>query len=189
MRKRGKNLLYAGICILALTGCSMTSYGTTAAATVESQQDQPPKDFGVMGKITAVDGSTITVVLADNYDRKDGEKPTDGAAPSEKPADGTTPPEKLADGTTPPEKPADGTTPSEKPADGTTPPEKPADGTAQSMPEMNFNGETKTYTISSSATITKGMEQESASVSDLTTDSVVRITLDGDTVTGVNIMN
>lgn len=169
MRKRGKNLLYAGICILALTGCSMTSYGTTAAATVESQQDQPPKDFGVMGKITAVDGNTITVVLADNIDKKDGEKPTDGAAP--------------------PEKPADGTTPSEKPADGTTPPEKPADGTAQSMPEMNFNGETKTYTISSSATITKGMEQESASVSDLTTDSVVRITLDGDTVTGVNIMN
>ena len=159
MRKRGKNLLYAGICILALTGCSMASYGTTAAATVESQRDQPPKDFGVMGKITAVDGSTITVVLADNYDRKDGEKPTDGAAPSE------------------------------RPADGTTPPEKPADGTAQSMPEMNFNGEAKTYTISSSATITKGMEQESASVSDLTTDSVVRITLDGDTVTGVNIMN
>ena len=54
---------------------------------------------------------------------------------------------------------------------------------------MNFNGETKTYTISSSVTITKGMEQESASASDLTVDSVVRITLDGDTVTGVNIMS
>lgn len=174
MRKKRKNLLYAGICILALTGCSMSSYRTTAAATTESQQEQPPKDLGVMGKITAVDGNSITVVLAD--DMKEGEKPADGA----------TPPEKPADGTTPPEKPADGTTPPEKPADGTTLPEKPADGAAQ---EMNFNGETKTYTISSSVTITKGMEQESASASDLTVDSVVRITLDGDTVTGVNIMN
>lgn len=174
MRKKRKNLLYAGICILALTGCSMSSYRTTAAATTESQQEQPPKDLGVMGKITAVDGNSITVVLAD--DMKEGEKPADGA----------TPPEKPADGTTPPEKPADGTTPPEKPADGTTLPEKPADGAAQ---EMNFNGETKTYTISSSVTITKGMEQESASASDLTVDSVVRITLDGDTVTGVNIMS
>ncbi len=167
MRKKRKNLLYAGICILALTGCSMSSYRTTAAATTESQQEQPPKDLGVMGKITAVDGNSITVVLADGM--KEGEKP--------------------ADGTTPPEKPADGTTLPEKPADGTTPPEKPADGTAQATQEMNFNGETKTYTISSSVTITKGMEQESASASDLTVDSVVRITLDGDTVTGVNIMN
>lgn len=167
MREKRKNLLYAGICILALTGCSMSSYGTTAAATTESQQEQPPKDLGVMGKITAVDGNSITVVLAESM--KEGEKP--------------------ADGTTPPEKPADGTTLPEKPADGTTPPEKPADGTAQATQEMNFNGETKTYTISSSVTITKGMEQESASASDLTVDSVVRITLDGDTVTGVNIMN
>lgn len=167
MRKKRKNLLYAGICILALTGCSMSSYRTTAAATTESQQEQPPKDLGVMGKITAVDGNSITVVLADGM--KEGEKPADGA--------------------THPEKPADGTTLPEKPADGTTPPEKPADGTAQATQEMNFNGETKTYTISSSVTITKGMEQESASASDLTVDSVVRITLDGDTVTGVNIMN
>lgn len=177
MRKKRKNLLYAGICILALSGCSISSYRTTAAATTESRQEQPPKDLGVMGKITAVDGNSITVVLADGM--KEGEKPADGA----------TPPEKPADGTTPPEKPADGTTPPEKPADGTTPPEKPADGAAQPAQEMNFNGETKTYTISSSVTITKGMEQESASTSDLTVDSVVRITLDGDTVTGVNIMN
>ena len=116
MRKKRKNLLYAGICILALTGCSISSYGTTAAATTESQQEQPPKDLGVMGKITAVDGNSITVVLAD--DMKEGEKPADGATPPEKPADGTTPPEKPADGTTPPEKPADGTTLPEKPADG-----------------------------------------------------------------------
>lgn len=187
MRKKRKNLLYAGICILALTGCSMSSYRTTAAATTESQQEQPPKDLGVMGKITAVDGNSITVVLADGM--KEGEKPADGATHPEKPADGTAPSEKPEDGTTPPEKPADGTTLPEKPADGTTPPEKPADGTAQATQEMNFNGETKTYTISSSVTITKGMEQESASASDLTVDSVVRITLDGDTVTGVNIMN
>lgn len=154
--------MYAGICILALAGCSMNSYATTASTVTEGSQEQPPKDMGVMGKITAVDDNVITVVLAD--------------APS-------------MNGNASGETSADGTTPPEKPADGTTPPEKPADGTAQTMPEMNFNGETKTYTIPSSAAITKGMEQESAFISDLTVDSVLRIALDGDTVTGVNIMN
>lgn len=163
MRKNGKNLLCAGICILALTGCSMNSYATTAAAAqTEKQQEQPPKDTGILAKITSVDNRTITVILADKG-----------------------------------EKPADGMTLPEKPEENASLPEKPADNSGQAgsaerekrKPEMNFDGEAKTYTIPDSAVITKGMEQESASVSDLTVDTVVRITLDGDTVSGISIMN
>lgn len=182
MRKNGKNLLCAGICILALTGCSMNSYATTAAAAqTEKQQEQPPKGTGILAKITSVDNRTITVILADK-----GEKP-----------DGAPDQDSRNNGTAPPEKSADGITPHEKPADGMTLPEKPADNSGQTgsaerekrKPEMNFDGESKTYTIPDSAVITKGMEQESASVSDLTVDTVVRITLDGDTVSGISIMN
>lgn len=179
MKKNGRNMfLCAGICILALTGCSMNSYATTAQ-TVQTgtQQDKPPADSGSMAKITSVENSSITVVLAENAQKPEGEPKQVSQS------DGTALPEKPADGTTPPEKPADGTTPPEKPADGST----AADG-EKSRPEMKFNGETKTYTIPSSAAITKGMEQKSASVSDLTVDTVVRITLDGETVTGINIM-
>ena len=192
MRKNGKNLLCAGICILALTGCSMNSYATTAAAAqTEKQQEQPPKDTGILAKITSVDNRTITVILADK-----GEKP-DGAPDQDSRNNGTVPPEKSADGITPPEKPADGMTLPEKPEENASLPEKPADNSGQAGSaerekrklEMNFDGEAKTYTIPDSAVITKGMEQESASVSDLTVDTVVRITLDGDTVSGISIMN
>ncbi|MEY8352340.1 hypothetical protein AALB39_03190 [Lachnospiraceae bacterium 54-53] len=183
MRKKGRNLLYAGICILALTGCSMNSYATTGntESQTESRPEQPPMDEGIMAKITSADSSTITVVLADNAGRPEKDPAKDGQT------SGETPPEKPSDGESLPEKPADGTVPAEKPADGSTQPEQ-TDGRGE-KPEMEFNGETKTYTVSSSVVITKGMEQESASISDLTADSVVRLTLDGETVTGISIMN
>jgi len=162
--KAKKVILMTGICVLALGSYSLSSFADTTTET-NTTQEQPPKDPGIMGKITGVDGRTITVVLAD--------------APSN-------------DGTTPPEKPDENSTPPETTDATATPPEKPAnDGTASDngeKPEMAFNGETKTYTIPTSATITKGMERESATVSDLSADSVIRITLDGDTVTEVNIM-
>lgn len=160
-----KVLLMTGVCVLALGSYSLCSYADTTAST-QTKQEQPPHDSGIMGKITGVDGRAVTVVLADMPGN-----------------DGTT---------TPPEKPADNSTLPEKPADNSTPPEKPAnDGTTEAnreKPEMTFNGETKTYTIPTSASITKGMERTSAAISDLSADSVIRITLDGDTVTEVNIM-
>lgn len=54
---------------------------------------------------------------------------------------------------------------------------------------INGNGELKTYTIPDSAFITKGMEKESASVTDLSADTVVRITLNEDTVSNISIIN
>lgn len=182
LKKSRRKLVCVSICLLALTGCSMNSYATTTAAVpAETQQERPPKDSGVLAKITSVDSRTITVTLADKADMPEGD-----------PAQGD-----KNNGTAPPDKPEDGMTPPEEPEEGASPPEKPADDNGQTRPEngeqekpeMNFNGESKTYTIPDSAVITKGMEQESASFSDLTVDTVVRITLDGDTVSSVSIMN
>lgn len=92
-----------------------------------------------------------------------------------------------------PEKPAEdgtGTTPPETTGETPAPPET-TDGTSTppEKPEMNFTGESKTYTIPSTAVITKGMNQESASVSDLAADSVIQITFDGETITAINIQS
>lgn len=177
MKKR-RNWLYAGLCILALTGCSLNSKAETTSAKPENQQEQP-QDMGTLGKITDIDDEQITLTLADD-NMGQGGQPGNGETPPEMPANGETPPEKPADG----KMPADGQTPPEKPADG----EMPADGSQTALPEMSFNGETKTYSISSSVKVTEGMEQADASVSELEAGTVIRITLDGDTVTGINIM-
>ncbi|SET94147.1 hypothetical protein [Lacrimispora sphenoides] len=192
MKKYTINLLCAGICILALTGCSTNSNATTAAAAqTEAQQEQPTKDSGILAKITSVDNQTMTVILANK-----GEKP-EGSPAQEGRNNGTTPPDRSSDGMSPPEKPADDVTLPEKSEEGASLPDKQADDSGKTgsanrerkQPEMNFDGESKTYTISDSAVITRGMEKESASVSDLSADTVVQITLDGDTVSSISIMN
>lgn len=80
----------------------------------------------------------------------------------------------------------------EKPADGQTPPEKPADdGTSAdhaNRPEMSFDGETLTLTLTSSTEYTTRGDQ-SVSASDITEGSVLRLTLDGTTIVRVDIMN
>lgn len=178
MNKNRRNLLCAGMCILALTGCSAgssassnTTADTTTAQTktqtetqAEGQQPkgQAPADAGIMAKISSVQDASITVTLADTQEQPDGSNPPAGNQ------DNTS---------TPPEKPA-----------GDSPNTGSADAENQ-KPETTFNGETKTYTLSSSVSITKGMEQESGSLSDLNADTVVSLTLDGDTVTAINIMN
>jgi len=192
LKKNRINLLCAGICILALTGCSTNSNATTAAAVqTEAQQEQPTKEPGIMAKITSIDNQTMTVILASKGDKPEGAQTQEGRN------NGTTPPDRSSDGIAPPEIPTDGMTLPEKSEEGAPLPDKQADDSGQTgsdnrerkQPEMNFDGESKTYTIPDSAVITRGMEKESASVSDLSADTVVRITLDGDTVSSISIMN
>lgn len=110
-----------------------------------------PQDGGLSGKVTAIDGSTVTVALAEKP-----ELPADGEAPAKpdgdaQPADGQQPadgeaPAKPADDAAP-EAPADGEKPDaapakpdgdNQPADNQQPPEKPADDAA---PEALADGE------------------------------------------------
>lgn len=195
-----KQLLCASLCAASLSTAAVTASGVITALAAETstqtsstgdEDHKPPKDDdSVMAKVTSVSDSTITVTTAQKPGN--GEKPADGQTPPEKPADGETSPEKPSDGETPPEKPADGQTPPEKPADGETPPEKPAnDGTLaddSNRPEMNFDGETLTLTLTSNTEYTTRGDQ-SVSASDITEGSVLRLTLDGTTVVRVDIMN
>lgn len=129
-----------------------------AAAVQEATAEQAPKeitpdgvdpqDGGLSGKVTAIDGSTVTVALAEKPELPaDGQQPADGEAPAKpdgdaQPADGQQPPEKPADDTAP-EAPADGAKPDAapekpegdaQPADNQQPPEKPADDAASEAP-------------------------------------------------------
>ncbi len=205
-----RQLLCVGLCVASLSTAAVTASRVITALAAETstqttntgdEDHKPPKDDdSVMAKVTSVSGSTITVTTAQKPGN--GEKPADGQTPPEKPADGETPPEKPAAGETPPEKPADGETPPEKPADGETPPEKPADGQTppekpandgtsaddSNRPEMNFDGETLTLTLTDSTEYTTRGGQ-SVSASDITEGSVLRLTLDGTTVVRADIMN
>lgn len=141
-----------------------------------------PQDAGLSGKVTAIDGSSVTVVLAerpalpeDNGTAPalpaDGQQPADNGMMA-KPADDQTPPEKPADDAAP-EKLADDAAP-EKP-DGEAP-AKPEDGVA---PEMNWSTEPVTYDLSN-ATIT--VENDGVvtggSLSDITVDSLLLLKAD-----------
>ena len=189
-----KHVLCAGLCAAAIgttalaAHSAMTAYAAESSSTTDTADDkkQPPEDDGsVMAKVTSISGNTLTVQTA--------QKPGNGENQPAKPADGETPPEKLADGETPPEKPADGETPPEKPADGETPPEKPADDASKpaddgNRPEMSFDGETLTVKLTSNTEYTiRG--NSSVSKSDISEGSVLRLTLDGTTITRVDIMN
>ncbi len=147
---------------IAAVGSAVTfAAGTGTVAAASEMPEKPEHDGKYMGKITAIDSSSITIETMGGPMGHGGQKPDGNSmTPPEAPtnADGTamTPPERPAndDGTTPPELPTN--------ADGTamTPPEMPtnADGTAMTPPEgMNGKGEmgkgqSMTFTTTSSYT-------------------------------------
>ncbi|MCC8061262.1 MAG: hypothetical protein LIO81_10615 [Clostridiales bacterium] len=208
-----KLLLVAGMSAIIIAGVGIVCYASTSASATDSTQEsrEPREDDGsVMAKITGIDGDTLTIVTSQGRGGHGrGGALAEGETPPESLAEGETPPEKSegeaatnesrpeppADGETPPEKPeGDATTDEsrpEPPADGETPPERPEGKTGdrqREMGEMEFDGETSTVTLTSSTTITKGMDSETASSSDLAEGTVARIVLDGSTVVSIRIM-
>lgn len=132
-----------------------------------------PQDAGLSGKVTAIDGSSVTVVLAERP-----ALPEDNGTASALPADSQQPADNgMMD------KPADDQTPPEKPADDAAP-EKP-DGEAFAKPEngaapkMNWSTEPVTYDLSN-ATIT--VENDGVvtdgSLSNITVDSLLLLKAD-----------
>ena len=199
-----------------------------AAAVQEATAEQAPKeitpegvdsqDGGLSGKVTAIDGNTVTVALAEKPELPaDAQQPADGEAPAKpdgdaQPANGQQPPEKLADDATP-EAPADGEKPAAapekpdgdtQPADGQQPPEKPADDAAPEAPaegeapakpegdapELTFSDETTTYDLSSAViTVEDNGTVSTGSLSDITVDSLLLLKCDEDgNVTAVTVL-
>ena len=135
-----------------------------------SIQQKKPEKRGIMAKVTAIDGTVLTVTLA--------ERP-EGITSPEKPEseEGITPPEKPEDeeGMTPPEKPEseEGMTPPEKPEseEGMTPPQKPK------REQMNFTGESITISLEDDIIVDLG-NGETGSIEDIAVDDVIRIIYD-----------
>lgn len=134
---------------------------------------RPEDDGSVTAKIVSADTSSITVYLS-------GQPEHNGEGPQQD-RDGT-----------PPERPADDKSSAQLPeiTDAARPerPEGEGRGRGHGM-MMNFSEEATTLTITDETVITKGMDQESVSVSDLTADSIVRIVTDGDTVVSISVMD
>jgi len=121
---------------------------------------------GVMGKITAVSGTEITIILAGTDRVERGTPPSgDNASRSEE-------------------------KPSEPPADASRP-EKPSGEQGGGRGSTEFTGETVTYTLAGDVVIQKGADNDGAiSISDLAVDDVVRIELDDSgQVASIRLMN
>ena len=164
-RKSLAFLLSMGMIITVLGG-----YSASAAATSTSEAT-------LLGQVTAISGSSITLALGtDSMTEKTGTPPsgaptdTSGTAPTS-----TTPPSSISDGTAP----TDGTAPS-----GTAPSDS---GGARGG--LTLTGETKTITISSSTVITidKMGLSSSGALSDITVGAVLTVTMSDSTVTAVTI--
>lgn len=193
-----------------------------AAVVQEATPEQAPReltgesgvdeqDRGLSGKVTAIDGSTVTVALAeqpelpaDGAQPDDDKQPPEGEAPAkpedgQQPADGQEPPEKPADNAAPEkpaedQQPADGQEPPEKPTDGEAAPEKPADDAQpekpEGMPELTFSDETVTYDLSNAVvTVEDNGTVSSGDLTDITVDSVLLLKVDENgTVTEVTVL-
>jgi hypothetical protein len=164
-----KVLTYAGVTSLVF----VMTFGIRSFA--EEQKHAP----GIPAKIESVSDSTLTVYLADMPERPTG---NGSETPSEKPGSSSM--------ETPPEKPSESADNISSTSESRPEPPKGTDTSHAhgEKPTMNFKSETTTYTLSDSVEITKGMDHTTASLSDLTADSVVNLTLDSDVIIQIDIM-
>lgn len=179
-RDRMKTVLYAGICAMALAGTSLTSYAETETTSpgAEARMERPEDDGSVMAKILTVDDDSITVYLAAQMEHN-GERPElNGERPDQ------------SGDTAPIGQPADTENIPEKPeySDDTVPAQMENEDGRGGRGMMDFSDETTTLTITDDTVITKGMNQESADISELSADSMVRIVVEDDTVVSIAIM-
>lgn len=191
MKKNSARLLLcASVCAAAIGGTALVSYASAGAASTEEtgkEHRTPPQDDGsVLAKITAVNGDTLTAVVRekpeqpDDVNREETDtrirpgKQTDSGSGLEKPASEGVRPDSIGDGGTPPAKPEEDGSLGKHPGGG--------------MAEMEFAGDAVELTLTSSTVVTKGMDRESVSISELAVDSVVRMVLDGTTVVSIEIM-
>ena len=191
MKKRMISLVLSAAMAFSLTACVKTEASaqtpTQTTASAESTSEE------LVGKITALSGSRVTVQLGElNDSDHDGQMPQ---IPSGQQSDGQQPPEKpdgqKSDGQQPPEKPDN------QQSDGQQPPEKPDNqqSGSQQLPEkpdgaagnggFTAGDETRTFDLSSAAIEKDGKE---AALSDLAVGDILRLTLENDQVTSVQVI-
>lgn len=164
-----KKLLTILLCLTIsgtlLAGCQSTSDSSTAETTDASTSaassaatESAADGDTITGQVTSVDGSTITLALGEM---------------KEKPSNGGTPPEGM----------------SEPSSDSMSDNQAPPDNNGGIPGGINLTGEEKTITIDDSTELLSRGKGEStaATLEDITTDCVLTIVMDGDTVKTVTI--
>lgn len=146
----------------------------------KAKKDMPPAESGrensaptqnqsgVFGKVTAVSDSEITVALAQMPQMQSGAKP-DGTLPQEKDGKSAKP---------------EGTPPSG--ASG----EKPADMSRPDMQggfEVTLTGESAAYALDANVTVSSMRGGEALALSDVTVDSIVRLTVETDSAGNASV--
>ncbi|MCD8214843.1 MAG: hypothetical protein LUC97_04250 [Clostridiales bacterium] len=167
-------VLISTLNITGLTACaseqtSAANTETEAAAPADNGERQPMNKMGVMAKVTAVNGSTLTIIEAENSGRGGRGGKGLGEAP-EKP-EGELP--EMPEGEAP------------EMTEGEAP-EMPEG----EMPEMKFEGEEKTITAADSIIFTEDEsgEKTQASLSDITEGTIIMITYEEDGTTPSEII-
>lgn len=192
--------LAAALITVSLAGCGDSSVKTNANdSSAQNAEDQipAPGERGTMAKVVSLDGDTITVILASN--------PGGGPGGGTPPAIGVQPAGGGSGATPPAIAPESGTMPQDgaAPPDGSTAPSNGSGSAGSSvMPDgqppqdmeaggkIEFNGEQKTYTLSTKLTVTKGMGENAAEIdlSEIKADSVISFTTETDD-SGKEIIN
>ena len=132
----------------------------------------------LMGKITAVDGNTITLALAEQPSGQ-GNKP-DGEAPKMDENSTEQPPQMDENSTEQPPQ-MDGNSTEQPPQMDENSTEQPQMGTDM---ELTLTGETMEITVTDNTTIT--IDGEEKSISDLAVDDVINVEMNGDTVVSIS---
>lgn len=163
------------------TGTAGSDTGTDSSETAADENSD-----NIMGQITKVSGNDITITVADSAgapgngdapSKPDGDKPTDdGSKPTD---DGSKPTD---DGNKPAD---DGNKPTDDGSKPTDDGNKPKDG---GQPGIKLSDESKTVSVNASTTY-KLADDSDGALSDLKTDDYVKITMDGDTVVSVTVMD
>lgn len=193
-----KFAIAAAVMLAALTACGSSGSASSAPdsqngstnSSISSQTERAPKsgqqdDSALRGQVTAIDGSSITLTVggmggpgggrgSGGGPGKDGQVPEFGDASSL--------PEDIPTPSSPPEgtPPSDGTF-------GSAPESAPGGGMGRDgNREDQGSQEEKTIVVSDDTAVTS--DGAEASLSDIQVGSMISVTMDGDTVVGIEIM-
>ncbi len=192
--KRMISLCCAGLMVVSLAACGSQNAASSSTST-------PQVTSAVVGKITALDGTTVTLQLGELTENQPGDPPSqDSTQPSGDNADGDS---STSSTQTPPEQPegdnnTQGTGDSSSSTDaqngGSTPPSgqnaPPSDGQGPAPDSTFTTGEETTTVDLSGAAVTKESQNGNtdASLSDLAVGDVIEVTMGEDnTATAVVI--
>jgi hypothetical protein len=210
MIKRLLAILTCALLIVSVfAGCQGTSSSVTSKTTTASANTNGTTLFG---KVTAIDGNSITIALAENsLGGMNGQQPqgSPGAMPSGNQSQPQGSPGAIPSGNQSQPQGSPGAMPSgdqgQQGGGGQKPQGSPGampSGQQGQQPEasgglqggITLTGESKTITVTDSTVITTGTMGQNASstkasLSDIKADSILTVTMSGDTVVSIAIMD